>query len=200
MMLFIIDEYTDVLSAPEIRRYADIVMDALKSPNKPTPGGEPVIGEVAVEVIVTMLELGMDLVDEIWNHPVIHELRRIAVDIVFLDNNIVSYKKELAAGDDNHSSVPIIMHEESTDLSGAMEWVATRRTAWTSQFIAHYKKVPWDDIDAQIWEYVEGIANWPRASDSLGFEGGRYFGSEGLKVQKDRKVVLSRPGSAKFFE
>ncbi|KAJ6458240.1 terpenoid synthase [Mycena sanguinolenta] len=250
MLFFIIDEYTDVLSAPEVRRYADIVMDALKSPNKPRPGGEPVVGEVArqfwalgiqsatplaqkrfletfedyiysvvdqasdrddkrirgseeymilrrrtvgLHPSYTMLELGMDLVDEIWNHPVIDELRRIAVDIVFLDNDIVSYKKELAAGDDNHNIVTIIMHEESTDLSGAMEWVATRRKALTSQFLAQYKKVPWDDIDAQVREYVEGIANWPRASDSWGFEGGRYFGSEGLKVQKDRKVVLSRP-------
>ena len=84
------------------------------------------------------------------------------------------------------------MHEETTDLSGAMEWVAARHKALTSRFIAQYKKVPWDDADAQVREYVEGIANWPRANDSWIFESGRYFGSEGLKVQKDRQVVLSR--------
>lgn len=33
-----------------------------------------------------MQELGMDLVDDIWNHPVIDELRRNVVDIVLLDN------------------------------------------------------------------------------------------------------------------
>ncbi|KAF7376984.1 Terpene cyclase [Mycena sanguinolenta] len=256
MLFFTFDEYTDVLPAPEVRRYADIVMDALKNPNKPRPEGEHVVGEVArqfwalgiqsatplaqkhflktfedyiysvvdqasdrdderirgsEEYIILrrrtiglhpsypMQELGMDLVDEIWNHPVIDELRRIAVDIVLLDNDICSYKKELAQGDDTHNIVTIIMHEQTTDVRGAMEWVATQRKALTSQFIALYKKVPWDDVDAQVREYVEGIANWPRANDSWIFESGRYFGYEGLKVQKDRKVVLSSPGSAKFF-
>ncbi|KAF7341630.1 Terpene cyclase [Mycena sanguinolenta] len=277
MLFFTFDEYTDVLPAPEVRRYADIVMDALKNPTKPRPEGEHVVGEVArqfwalgiqsatplaqkhflntfedyiysvvdqasdrdnerirgSEEYMTlrrrtiglhpsypMQELGMDLADEIWNHPVVDELRRIAVDIVLLDNDICSYKKELAQDDatvcymcfsyiqlfsepsfpTQHNIVTIIMHEKTTDVRGAMEWVATRRKALTSQFIALYKKVPWDDTDAQIREYVEGIANWPRANDSWIFESGRYFGSEGLKVQKDRKVVLSRPGSAKFLE
>jgi hypothetical protein len=99
-----------------------------------------------------------------------------------------------------HNIVTIIMHEKTTDLSGAMEWVATRRKALASQFVELYRRVPLEDIDAQIREYVEGIANWPRANDSWIFESGRYFGSEGLKVQKDRKVVLLRPESAKFLE
>ncbi|KAF7357303.1 Terpene cyclase [Mycena sanguinolenta] len=257
MLFFTIDEYTDVLPAPEVRRYADIVMDALKNPKKPRPEGEHVVGEVARQFwalgiqsatplaqkrfletfedyiysvvdqardrddkcirgseeymilrrrtiglypSLAMLELGMNLVDEIWNHPVIAELRRIAADIILLDNDICSYKKELAQGDETHNIVTIIMHEETTDLHGAMEWVTTRCKALTSQFIALYKKVPWDDADAQLREYVEGIANWPRASNSWNFESGRYFGSEGLEVQKHRKVILSPPGSAKFFE
>ncbi|KAJ6507080.1 terpenoid synthase [Mycena sanguinolenta] len=257
MLFFTFDEYTDIIPAPEVRRYADIVMDALKNPDKPRPEGEHVVGEVArqfwalgiqsatplaqkhflqtfedyiysvvdqasdrddkrirgseeymilrrrtigLHPSYPMLELGMNLVDEIWNHPVIDELRRIAVDIVLLDNDICSYKKELAQGDDTHNIVTIVMHEENTDLDGAMRWVATRRKALTARFIALYKKVPWDDPDPQVQEYVEGIANWPRANDSWTFEGGRYFGSEGLKIQKDRQVLLSRSGSAKFFE
>ncbi|KAF7368135.1 Terpene cyclase [Mycena sanguinolenta] len=276
MLFFTFDECTDVLTAPEARRYADIVMDALKNTNKPRPEGEPIVGEVArqfwalgiqsatplaqkhfletfedyiysvvdqasdrddkrirgseeymilrrrtigVQPSYPMIELGMNLVDEIWNDPVIDELRRIAVDIVLLDNDICSYKKELAQGDDTvchmhffhiqlfyepsfltqHNIVTIIMHEGTTNLSGAMEWVATRLKALTSRFIVLYEKVPWDDADAQVQEYVEGIANWPRANNSWHFESGRYFGSEGLKVQRDRKVVLSLSGSAKFL-
>ncbi|KAJ6535981.1 terpenoid synthase [Mycena vulgaris] len=250
MLFFTFDEYTDVLSAHEVRKYADIVMDALRNPGKPRPQGETVVGEVArqfwalgiqtatplaqrhflqtfedyiysvvdqasdrennlirgteeyirlrrrtigLHPSYPMQELGMDLVDEVYNHPIVDQLRRIAVDIVLLDNDICSYKKELAAGDYTHNIVTIIMHEEETDLSGAMEWVAARRESLASEFIDLYKMVPsfGGDIDAQAREYVEGIANWPRANDSWIFESGRYFGSEGLKVQKNRKVILS---------
>ncbi|KAJ6460556.1 terpenoid synthase [Mycena sanguinolenta] len=237
------------LNKQRLRTSCDLMMlfFIIDDPNKPRPGGEPVVGEVArqfwalgiqsatplaqkrfletfedyIHSVVDQasdrddkhIQLGMDRVDEIWNHPVIDELRRIAVDIVFLDNDIVSYKKELAAGNDNHNTVTIIMHEESTALSAAMEWVATRRKVLTSRFIAQYKKVPWDDTDAQVREYVEGIANWPRASDSWGFESGRYFGSDGLKVQKDpfgfitqssptlrgKNVFLQRQPAASFW-
>ncbi|KAF8168816.1 terpenoid synthase [Mycena galopus ATCC 62051] len=260
MLFFTFDEYTDVLPAPEVRRYADIVTDALKNPGKPRPQGEHVVGEVArqfwalgiqnatplaqrhfletfedyiysvvdqaidrddhrirgseeymilrrrtigLHPSYPMQELGMDLTDEIWNHLVIAELRCIAVDIVLLDNDICSYRKELAQGDDTHNIVTIIMHEETTDLGGAMDWVAARRKTLASQFLELYQKVPSfgsEDIDGQVREYVEGIANWPRANDSWIFESGRYFGSEGLQVQRDRKVVLSRTGSVKFLE
>ncbi|KAF7328301.1 Terpene cyclase [Mycena sanguinolenta] len=231
MLFFTFDECTDVLPAPEARRYADIVMDALKNPNKPRPEGEPVVGEVArqfwalgiqsatplaqkhfletfedyiysiveqasdrddkrirgseeymilrrrtigVQPSYPMIELGMNLVDEIWDHPVIDELRRIAVDIVLLDN--LFYEPSFLT---QHNIVTIIMHEGTTNLSGAMEWVATRLKALTSRFIVLYEKVPWDDADAQVQEYVEGIANWPprtivgtlRAADTSGPKG-----------------------------
>ncbi|KAL0568290.1 hypothetical protein V5O48_013701 [Marasmius crinis-equi] len=43
---FVIDEYTDVVSAEEARRLCDIVMDALKNPQTPRPVGEWVGGEI----------------------------------------------------------------------------------------------------------------------------------------------------------
>ncbi|KAF7372856.1 Terpene cyclase [Mycena sanguinolenta] len=269
MLFFAFDEYTDVLPAPEVRRYADIVMDALKNPNKPRPEGEHVVGEVARQFwalgiqsatplaqkhfLETFEDYIYSVVDEasdrddkripgseeyIHEPPKAHHWSFAAlllisyysimhVVLVLVNcaltppiQDICSYKKELAQGDDTvchmhflqvrllskllfltqHNIITVIVHERTTDLSGAMEWVATRRKALASQFIALYKKVPWDDVDAQVREYVEGIANWPRANDSWIFESGRYFGSEGLKVQRDRKVVLSRPGSAKLLE
>ncbi|KAH9940657.1 terpenoid synthase [Amylocystis lapponica] len=250
MLFFTFDEYTDVLSAPVVREYADIVMDALRNPLKPRPEGENVVGEVARQfwalgiqtatplsqahflktfedyiyaVVVEagdkdkerirgideyfvlrrrtiglypslpMLELGMDLPDEVWSHPVINELRRVTVDIIFLDNDICSYAKELAAGDELHNIVTIVKHEKDTDLAGAMAWVAVRRRALADEFIALYHQVPsfGAPLDAQVREYVDGIAGWPRANECWIFEGGRYFGANGPKVHKERVVELA---------
>ncbi|KAJ7125817.1 terpenoid synthase [Mycena crocata] len=220
MLFFTFDEYTDVLPAidTEVRRYADIVMDALRNPEKPRPEGEPVVGEVArqfgdpecdaartaalqlktfeayiysvvdqasdgdndrlrgseeymilrrktisVDPSYTMQELGMDLVDEVYNHPVINELRQISVDIVLLDNDICSYNdKEFASGDDSvlHNIVTIIMHEKGMSLDDAMNWVATRRKDLTSRFINLYTKVPTfgGDIDVHSFRRTLGCA------------------------------------------
>ena len=38
--------------------------------------------------------------------------------------------------------------------------------------------------------YVEHLAGWPRGNDCWNFESERYFGSEGLEVQKTRYVKL----------
>ena len=38
--------------------------------------------------------------------------------------------------------------------------------------------------------YVDHVLNWVRANDSWNFESGRYFGSEGPRIQKERVVRL----------
>lgn len=46
-LFFVVDEYTDVESAPVVREMVDIVIDALNNPHKPRPEGELVLGQVA---------------------------------------------------------------------------------------------------------------------------------------------------------
>ncbi|KAI0355478.1 terpenoid synthase [Trametes cingulata] len=45
-VFFVIDEYTDVETAPAVREVADIVIDAVHHPSKPRPSGEFVLGEI----------------------------------------------------------------------------------------------------------------------------------------------------------
>jgi hypothetical protein len=45
-------------------------------------------------------------------------------------------------------------------------------------------------MDHQLREYIAGMAIWPRSADCWNFEGGRYFGSKGLEIQKTRRVPL----------
>ncbi|PBK67945.1 hypothetical protein ARMSODRAFT_1044001 [Armillaria solidipes] len=48
-LLFAFDEYTDNAPPEVVRQYADIVMDAVRSPIKPRPSDEVVLGIIAQE-------------------------------------------------------------------------------------------------------------------------------------------------------
>ncbi|KAH9940670.1 terpenoid synthase [Amylocystis lapponica] len=148
---------------------------------------------------LTMQELGMDLTDEVWGHPLINELHRVVGDIILLDQDICSYVKEVAAGDELHNIVTIVQHEHATDIAGVMAWVAVRRRALADEFVVLYDQVPsfGVQLDAQVREYVDGVANWPRAQKCWMFESGRYFGENGLTVQKERVVELVLPPEQK---
>ncbi len=48
-IFFVFDEYTDYASPEVTRRYADIIMDAIRNPFEPRPSGEVVLGVIAQE-------------------------------------------------------------------------------------------------------------------------------------------------------
>ena len=43
---FLIDVYTDFQPAPAVREMVEIVIDALRNPDKPRPDGEIILGEI----------------------------------------------------------------------------------------------------------------------------------------------------------
>ena len=45
-VFFVFDEYSDVAPPSEVRKQADIIMDALRQPHKPRPEFEWIGGEV----------------------------------------------------------------------------------------------------------------------------------------------------------
>lgn len=103
-----------------------------------------------------------------------------------------SYNYEQSRGDDKHNIVTTLMHHYNIDIDGAMVWIEARYETLKKDFMVSYGDLPkWGvklDTDVQI--YVEGIANWIRASDQWGFESERYFGTKGPEIQLSRRVVL----------
>ncbi|KAJ3860026.1 terpenoid synthase [Lentinula novae-zelandiae] len=138
------------------------------------------------------MELGLDLPDEVFYHPVILKLSVYIADLIILDNDIASYNKEQANGDDHHNILTVVMHQLDTDLNGAMVWATTYHDEIETKFLDGLKYVPsWgDDLDGQIQQYLTGLANWPRCNDCWNFESGRYFGKNGKEIQRTRKVPL----------
>ncbi|KAI0291779.1 terpenoid synthase [Multifurca ochricompacta] len=140
-----------------------------------------------------IIELEMDLPDEAVNHPTIQELSVLATDMIFLDNDIASYNVEQARGDDNYNIITIVMHQNKTDVRGAMNWVYECHKELEEKFMDIYEnKIPkfGEPVDEQLAQYVDGIGNWVRANDQWGFENERYFGKKGLEIQRTRWVTL----------
>lgn len=140
----------------------------------------------------TICEMGMDLPDEVFYHPVIVELIECSTDLIIIGNDMVSYNKEQAAGSEGHNLISTVMLELGLDRGGAMAWAAHYHAELQKRFIDGLAKVPsWGtSIDVLVKEYLEGIAIWPRADTCWSYEGQRYFGTRGPEIQQTRLVPL----------
>lgn len=116
----------------------------------------------------------------------------IYVNADLASQDIVSYNKEQAIGDDHHNILTIVMNEFNTDLNCAMQWAMDYHKATQLKFLEDLKKVPnWGtDIDRQVRRYLYGLANWVRTNECWSFESGRYFGNKGVEYQVTRLVPL----------
>ena len=84
------------------------------------------------------------------------------------------------------------MHQLSTDIIGVINLVADYHRETQRKFLDGLKRLPsWNqEIDLQVQQYLNGLANWVRASECWSFEAGRYFGSKGSEYKKTRLVPL----------
>ncbi|KAG0703655.1 isoprenoid synthase domain-containing protein, partial [Suillus ampliporus] len=141
---------------------------------------------------IAICEMGMNLPDEVFYHPVIAELVDCIADMILIDNDMVSYNREQATGNDNHSLITTVMSKLGLDRGGAMAWAAHYHAEVQKRFLDGLAKVPsWGpSIDALVKEYIDGIAIWARASSCWGYESQRYFGTRGPEIQRTRLVPL----------
>ncbi|KAH7887274.1 isoprenoid synthase domain-containing protein [Phlebopus sp. FC_14] len=137
-------------------------------------------------------ELHLNIPDEAFYHPVMKELEYLIADLIILDNDIASYNKEQANGDDRHNILTIAMHQFNTNLEGAMAWVVDYHDEVETKFLDALKRVPsfGPRVDKEVQEYITHLAGWPRCNDCWNFESGRYFGDKGRMIQKTRYVPL----------
>ncbi|VDB91865.1 unnamed protein product [Peniophora sp. CBMAI 1063] len=149
---------------------------------------------IGVKPCFVMLELALNLPQEVLEHPVIKEMEMAVIDMISMTNDIMSYNKEQARGDDNHNIITCLMHHLRTDIQGAMDWVEEHYRGVGARFLdLYYHSIPKyhsANIDADVAKYVDGLGNWVRATDQWSFECGRYFGKDGLEILNKRWVTL----------
>ena len=114
----------------------------------------------------------------------------VLTSLAFLlfSKDIFSYNKEQASEDDLHNIITIAMHENDQSLEEALEWVAGRHRERVEHALATWPKALDLSFSRQVDEdlliYIDHIMNWPRANDCWNFENGRYFGGDGLRIQR----------------
>lgn len=90
------------------------------------------------------------------------------------------------------------MHENNQSLDEALEWVASRHKERMEHALALWPEVLAlsfsRQVDEELVVYIDHLMNWPRADECWAFESGRYFGKDGLRVQKERVVELLPKG------
>ncbi|KAG2101571.1 terpenoid synthase [Suillus discolor] len=147
---------------------------------------------VGVKPCLLIYEMGMDFPDEVFYNPVITDLADCITELTIIDNDMMSYNKEQAAGGEFHNLINIVMLELDFDIGSAMAWAAHYHAEVQKRFIDGLAKVPsWGpSVDVLVKEYLDGIANWARANHSWSYESQRYFSTKGLEIQQTRRVPL----------
>lgn len=140
-----------------------------------------------------MLEMDMEIPDKVFEHPVIIELLALAVDLTIIANDVLSYDKEQASGDDEHNLITIVMVAQGLDVQGAVDWAGSKHADMVKRFNKLFDEIPsyGDSIDKDVKAYMNGIAHWTGGNVQWSYESGRYFGNRGLEVMETRSLRLS---------
>jgi len=84
------------------------------------------------------------------------------------------------------------------DLEGTLQWLLDYYDQDIEKFLACREKVLKKDgfpsfcprIDREVADYIDGLGFCVRGHNEWVFNSQRYFGDNGLEIQKHRKVVL----------
>ncbi|KAG2341934.1 terpenoid synthase [Suillus weaverae] len=147
---------------------------------------------VGIKPCFPIYEMGMDFPDEVFYHPVIIDLADCITELIIIDNDMMSYNKEQAAGNEFHNLISTVQLELGLDRGSAMAWAAHYHAEVQKRFIDGLAKVPsWGpSVDVLVKEYLDGIGNLARANHAWSYETQRYFATKGLEIQQTRLIPL----------
>ncbi|KAH9477371.1 Delta(6)-protoilludene synthase [Psilocybe cubensis] len=149
----------------------------------------------------TFLEMSLevDIPHHIMEHPTIVRLNRDTTDMIVLANDMCSYKKEILVDDADYNAVTVVMHNNKVGVDEGIQWISDLHDEIVDNFLKLRQEVMTKtnfpsygpEMDRQVEAYVEGLGQWIRGHDEWNFGSGRYFGDEGLEIQKTRKVIIA---------
>jgi len=142
---------------------------------------------------IALYEMDMDIPDEIRRHPVIVELEELAVDLIVIANDILSYNKEQAVGDDEHNIVTVIMSQFGLGMQEAIDKAGKLSAEKMARFEFLYRRrVPRfvGPVDLDVQKLIDGFAQCVSGVLHWSYESQRYFGTRGLEVKRSRRLRL----------
>ncbi|KAJ7686871.1 terpenoid synthase [Mycena olivaceomarginata] len=127
-------------------------------------------------------ELQLNLADEVFYHPIVQKLRDCIAELIFLDNDMVSYNKEQATGDICHNILSIVMRELHIELQDAMAWLCECHSQVETKFFEALQNVPsfGPEMDHQLRQYIAGRLSRRACQNGLPRLAEFEFGCAGL--------------------
>ncbi|TFY54399.1 hypothetical protein EVJ58_g8887 [Rhodofomes roseus] len=136
--------------------------------------------------------LGLDLPDEIFEHPVMMRLHLAAVDMVCWSNDLYSYNMEQAMGHTGNNVMTVLMKSKNCDLQTAADHVGEHFKQLMDDFQADKARLPsWGpQMDAVVAKFVMAMETWVVGNCEWSFETQRYFGVQREEIKRTRVVEL----------
>lgn len=154
--------------------------------------------------------LGLSLEPEVFDHPAVLNLTRLAGDLVMISNvsfgpgllfdeygltimkDMYSYNKEQAAGHSANNFVTVVMAERGVGLQEAFDFAGGYFENQVKEFLEWKTKIPnWGPkIDDAVSQYVSGLECWVAGNLEWSLSTHRYFGESVEEVRRTRRVAL----------
>ncbi|KAK2754618.1 terpene synthase metal binding domain protein [Colletotrichum kahawae] len=133
--------------------------------------------------------LGIEAPEHIISHPSIKACQEVAVDLVLLDNDILSYKKDLIEGED--LSVIGILRSQGYTLQEAMDeagrMIDVRYRRW---YEALAQMPSWGSKqDRLVLKYLGGLRDIALGSLLWSFWTGRYFSKQEGEMLRETRLL-----------
>ncbi|KAI4254073.1 MAG: hypothetical protein LQ352_003319 [Teloschistes flavicans] len=110
-------------------------------------------------IALTEYAVGINLSNEIVNHPSLQECMCVSADLVLLVNDILSYKKDIALGVD-HNLIFLLMEQGRTPQEAIDEAGAMLDNCYKRWYIAPANMPIWgEETDRQVLKFVDACRN-----------------------------------------
>ncbi|KAH6652987.1 isoprenoid synthase domain-containing protein [Truncatella angustata] len=137
--------------------------------------------------------LGIELPEEVLEHPSIATCQQISADLTLLENDILSYNKDVINGQE--MNILKILEFKGLSLQEAVDEVTNMINDCYPRWYRALADLPrWgSDIDRDVLLYVDGLRDITLGSLIWSFERGRYFSKEeGAHLRRTRVMRMIR--------
>ncbi|KAL1643930.1 hypothetical protein SLS58_004605 [Diplodia intermedia] len=133
---------------------------------------------------------GIELPSHVFDHKAVIELRRISSDLVCLQNDVLSYRKDLALGVE-HNIIHIYRKHGLSEQEAADAVEEMFNGLYKGWYLALAEMPSWgEQVDREMLRYIDGCRDTALGNVYWSYMTGRYLGKEGDDVRKTRIMAL----------
>ncbi|CZR54145.1 related to pentalenene synthase [Phialocephala subalpina] len=147
---------------------------------------------VGVAPVLTLIECTdeIKIPDKVYNNKHFQELRRVGIDVVLIQNDVLSYAKEQAEGVP-HNLITVlrakgVLTQRAFDMAAEMLKQCHRDWFLAQAELPHFGEA----VDREVQNYIFAIQQVMVASLNWHYKSDRYFGKQKDTVRKTRMIAV----------